>query len=244
MSFKSAAALVGAFASAALAHGTVTGIKVDGVYQGGYKLDYYYAKQNGGSVPEIAAWSAENLDNGFVAPDAYGTVDINCHKNSAPGAASVSVKAGGEVAFEWSAWPESHFGPVFTYVAKCSGECSAADPSTLKWVKIDEGGIDIAAQKWAATDLIENNNTWVTTVPSTLASGNYVFRHEIIAMHGAGETNGAQNYPQCFNIEITGGGSDNPEGVLGTELYSATDAGIKFNPYGEITSYEIPGPAL
>ena len=81
-------------------------------------------------------------------------------------------------------------------------------------------------------------------VPSTLAPGNYVFRHEIIAMHGAGSQNGAQNYPQCFNIEITGSGTDNPEGVLATEFYTATDPGILFNPYTTLTSYDIPGPPL
>ncbi|KAH7156061.1 glycosyl hydrolase family 61-domain-containing protein [Dactylonectria macrodidyma] len=244
MSFKATAALIGAFATTALAHGTVTGFKTDGTAQDAYKLEYYYAKQNGQTVPDIPAWSAENLDNGFVAPDAYGTSDINCHINAEPGATTASVKAGGTVEFNWSAWPESHIGPVFTYVAKCDADCADADKTTLKWVKIDEAGIDISTQTWAATDLINNNNTWVTTVPSTLAAGNYVFRHEIIAMHGAGSENGAQNYPQCFNIAITGSGTDNPEGVLGTELYSSTDAGILFNPYSELTSYDIPGPAL
>ncbi|KAK7418151.1 hypothetical protein QQX98_004126 [Neonectria punicea] len=244
MSFKTTAALLGAFASTAVAHGTVTGFKTDGVAQDGYKLDYYYAKQNGQAVPDIPAWSAENLDNGFVAPDAYATSDIICHINAEPGAISASVKAGGSVEFNWSAWPESHIGPVLTYVAKCDGECSAADKTTLKWVKIDEAGIDLTTQTWAATDMIANNNTWVTTVPETLAAGNYVFRHEIIAMHGAGSENGAQNYPQCFNIAITGSGTENPEGVLGTALYKSTDAGILFNPYTTLTSYEIPGPAL
>ncbi|KAH8734291.1 glycosyl hydrolase family 61-domain-containing protein [Ilyonectria robusta] len=244
MSFKATAALIGAFATTALAHGTVTGFKTDGTPQEGYKLDYYYAKLNGQTVPDIPAWSAENLDNGFVAPDAYGTSDIICHIKAEPGATTASVKAGGTVDFNWSAWPESHVGPVLTYVAKCDGECSAADKTTLKWVKIDEAGINLDTQVWAATDMIANNNTWTTTVPSTLAAGNYVFRHEIIAMHGAGSENGAQNYPQCFNIAITGSGTDNPEGVLGTALYTSTDAGILFNPYETLTSYEIPGPAL
>lgn len=70
--------------------------------------------------------------------------------------------------------------------------------------------------------MIANNNTYSITVPSTLASGNYVFRHEIIAMHGAGSEGGAQNYPFCMNIAITGGGSDSPSGTLGTALYTST----------------------
>ncbi|KAK2676748.1 hypothetical protein RAB80_008934 [Fusarium oxysporum f. sp. vasinfectum] len=115
MSFKVAATLAGAFASVALAHGTVTGIKVDGTYQPGYDLSSYYKAQQGGEIPSIAAWSAENLDNGFVPPSDYGTSDIACHKKAAPGTSSLSVKAGGTVEFQWSAWPESHIGPVLTY---------------------------------------------------------------------------------------------------------------------------------
>jgi hypothetical protein len=241
MSFKIAATLAGAFASVAFAHGTVTGIKVDGVYQPGYSLDSYYAAQQGQKIPDIAAWSAENLDNGFVAPADFGTSDIACHINAAPGHSSVSVKAGGSVEFQWSAWPESHIGPVLTYVAKCAGKCTQADPATLKWVKIDAAGLD---GTWAAEDLIKNNNTWTTTVPETLAAGSYVFRHEIIALHGAGSKNGAQNYPQCFNIDITGDGTDNPEGTLTTELYTDSEPGILFDPYKGATEYEIPGPAM
>lgn len=77
-------------------------------------------------------------------------------------------------------------------------------------------------QTWPTAALIANNNTYSVTVPSTLASGNYVFRHEIIAMHGAGSEGGAQNYPFCVNIAITGGGSDSPSGTLGTALYTPT----------------------
>lgn len=99
-------------------------------------------------------------------------------------------------------------------------------------------------QTWAAYDLAADNNSWTVTVPSNLASGNYVFRHEIIAVHGASSLDGAQNYPQCVNIAVTGGGSASPSGTLGTALYSETDPGIYFNPYVNLESYTIPGPAL
>ncbi|PNH44709.1 hypothetical protein VD0004_g3023 [Verticillium dahliae] len=243
-SIKSTIALAGAFATTALAHGTVTGFAADGKYEGGYKLSYYYDKINKQPVPEVAAWSAENLDNGFVDGTGYATSDIACHIKSAPGATTASVAAGGKVDFFWSDWPESHFGPVFTYVANCGGDCSAADKATLEWVKIDEAGYNAETKTWAATDLIANNNTWTTTVPATLAAGNYVFRHEIIAMHGAGAVNGAQNYPQCINIAVTGSGTDSPTGVVATKLYTAEDPGIHFEPYGDVSGYKIPGPAL
>ncbi|TKW59075.1 Endoglucanase-7 [Colletotrichum tanaceti] len=243
-SVKSTIALVGAFAAGALAHGKVDGYLFDGTYYPGYSLDSYYLTQNGGTPPVIAAWSAENLDNGFVDGPNYAGPDINCHKNAAVGGSSAKVAAGGTVTFQWSKWPESHFGPVLTYAAKVDGDFASVDKTTLKWVKIDAAGIDEASQEWAATKLIKNNNTWTSTIPAELAPGNYVLRHEIIAMHGAGSLNGAQNYPQCVNVEISGSGTANPEGTLGADLYKATDPGIQFNPYSTISGYVIPGPAL
>ena len=217
-SIRSAALLVVAFAGTVFGHGMVTSFKTDGVQHQGFILDYYYDKVNKMPVPDIAAWYAENLDSGFVAPNNYGTADIICHKNASPGTLSVNVTAGGTVSFQWPAtWPHP-YGPILTYVAKCAGECSKVDKTTLKWVKIQEAGINYSTQKWASADMIAQNGVWTTTVPKSLAPGNYVFRHEVIALHGASSLNGAQNYPQCFNIQITGTGTANPTGVLGTQL--------------------------
>lgn len=243
-SFTSKLALAGAFAAQALAHGTVTGFVTDGKYNGGFLLDYYYMEQSGQTPPETAGWYAENLDNGFVDGTGYDSADISCHRGGRPATSTASVSAGGTIEFQWTEWPESHIGPVITYAAPCEGDCADADVEALKWVKIEEAGYDASSESWAAIDLIENNNTWVTTVPETLAAGNYVFRHEIIALHGAGSENGAQNYPQCFNIEVTGSGTESPEGVIGAELYSTTEEGILFDPYSGFDSYTIPGPAL
>lgn len=243
MYFKPSIVALGSLAGTALAHGTVSGFITDGTFNQGFLLNYYYQKANGGSLPDIAGWYAEDLDNGFISPDAYSTSDINCHKNSEPGAITATVAAGGTVEFQWTTWPHG-IGPVMTYVAACDGDCSAADKTTLKWVKIDEAGYDTTTKTWAAQKMIDNNSTWTTTVPASLKAGNYVFRHETIALHGASSTNGAQNYPQCMNIAVTGSGTELPEGTLGTALYTASDPGILFNPYVTITSYTIPGPAV
>lgn len=242
-------ATIGALATTVFAHGNVDQIKVDGKDFVGHPLQLYYAKKNGGEVTKHVGWYAENLDNGFVEPNSYGSPDIICHKNAEADAntISASVAAGGKVDFLWNTWPESHVGPVLTYAAKCADSCEGVDKTSLKWFKIDAEGFDGTTNQWAAEKLIKNNNTWTTTIPSDLAAGNYVLRHEIIALHGAGSENGAQNYPLCYNIEITGGGSANPEGVVGTSLYTSKDAGILFNPYvsdSELAKYEIPGPAL
>ena len=121
-------------------HGMVTGFITDGKWNQGFLLDYYYQKVNTGSFPDIAAWYAENLDSGFVAPNNYGTQDINCHINATPGTLSTTVSAGGKVEFQWPAtWPHP-YGPILTYVAKCAADCTKADKSQLKWVKIDAVG--------------------------------------------------------------------------------------------------------
>lgn len=244
-STKTAAALVAAMATAAvLGHGHVTGVVADGVYYGGFSLDYYYENQNTGTFTESVGWWAEDIDNGFVSPDAYNSSNIICHLNGQPANKTATVAAGGSLEFQWTDW--GHIGVVLTYAAACPAECTdpALDKTVLEWVKVDEGGFDVASQTWATADLEANNMSWTMTVPSDLATGNYVFRHEIIALHGASSLNGAQNYPQCLNIQVTGGGSASPAGTLGEALYSETDPGIYFNPYATLSNYTIPGPAL
>ncbi|KAL1957301.1 hypothetical protein VTO42DRAFT_6208 [Malbranchea cinnamomea] len=244
-SFKSTA-ILGAVALAARvrAHGYVSGIVVDGAYHGGYIVDKYPYMPN---PPDVVGWSTTATDLGFVAPDAFGDPDIICHRDGAPGAIHAKVNAGATIELQWNTWPESHHGPVIDYLANCNGDCSSVDKTSLKFFKISEAGLNDGSNapgQWASDDLIANNNSWTVTIPKSIAPGNYVLRHEIIALHSAGNQNGAQNYPQCFNLEITSNGSDNPEGVLGTELYKADDPGILFNIYQPMDSYPIPGPAL
>lgn len=241
---KSALALLGAFATSALGHGTVPNIRADGVVYGAFHLSYYWGANWGQPIPDNVGWYAENVASGFLKPSEYKSSNFSCHVGAKPGAASAKVAAGGIVEFLWTDW--NHFGPVMTYVAKCPASCSTVDKDTLKWVKIDEAGIDVPTQKWAAREMKANNNTWATTVPASLAPGNYVFRHETINLDGAFKPDGAQHYPQCFNIEITGSGTDNPKGVLSRDLYTPDHPGIAFNNWKtpKIAKYEIPGPPL
>jgi hypothetical protein len=226
------------------AHGYVSGAVVDGSYYGGYNPGAYSYMAD---PPSLIAWKEDATDNGFVDGSSYAKPDIICHKDATPGAISADIKAGGKVELQWTEWPESHHGPVITYLANCKGDCSSVDKSALEFFKIDEAGLISDSNEpgtWASDKLISANNSWTVTIPSTIASGNYVLRHEIIALHSAGQSNGAQNYPQCVNLKVTGGGSDSPSGTLGTKLYTNTDPGILVNIYTALKSYTIPGPAL
>lgn len=247
MAFLQTAALLGSLAASAYAHGRVTSITADGETYDGFLNDYIYMPD----PPAIVAWSADNGDNGFVDGSAYTSGDIICHREAKNGKISASVAAGSKVEIQWGpdAWPESHHGPVIDYLAKCDGDdCTTVDKETLKFFKIDEAGLvdgSSAPGRWASDELIAADGKWSVTIPESLAPGQYVLRHEIIALHSAGDVNGAQNYPQCFNLEVTGSGTANPEGVLGTALYTPEDAGIKVGIYSALgDSYEIPGPAL
>lgn len=197
--------------------------------------------------PDSIGWTESATDLGYVAPDAYGSGDIICHKSATNAQATATVSAGGTVTMEWTTWPSSHKGPVIDYMASCDGECSTVDKTTLEFFKIDELGLISDTESpgtWATDNLISNNNSWVITIPTSIASGPYVLRHEIIALHSAGSLDGAQNYPQCINLEVTGGGTDVPSGTLGESLYAETDPGISVNIYTTGLSYVIPGPAL
>lgn len=197
--------------------------------------------------PAVIGWATTATDLGFVDPSEYTNPDIICHKNATPGAISAPVAAGGTVELQWSPWPDSHHGPVITYLANCNGNCSTVDKTKLNFVKIDQGGLINDASTpgtWASDKLIAANNSWTVTIPDTIAPGNYVMRHEIIALHSAANTDGAQNYPQCINLEISGSGTAAPSGTAGEKLYTPTDPGILVNIYQSLSTYIIPGPTL
>ncbi|KAF4810675.1 Endoglucanase-7 [Colletotrichum tropicale] len=236
---------LGLLASVVAGHGVVDSFKTDGVEHSGYQLIYYYDKKNGKELPELAAWSAENLDSGFVAPENYTSPDIVCQKNGVPANSTVKVSAGGTVEFHWTRW--AHFGPMMTYVARCpSDDCSNVDKTALEFVKIDEAGINFDTQEWAARAMVNNNNTWVTTVPKSLAAGSYVFRHETIAVHGSFRKAAPRTILNASTLRSPAPAQQSPKAF---ERKSCTlpliPAYVLFNPYKTpIQNYTIPGPAL
>jgi cellulase len=215
------------------------------------------------SLPPIVAWSASNLGNTFVPPSSFNSSDITCHFNATPGVLHVNVSAGEEIILRWNEWPTSHVGPVLSYLASCgnsgSAGCTHADKSSLTFVKIDELGwlnstgweTNELGGTWATDVLISNRYAWTVKIPSDLAPGAYVLRHEIIALHVANDPDGAQPYPQCVNLKVEkakGSGKEQPKviegGIKGNQLYTATDRGILIDVHREISGYDIPGPKL
>lgn len=244
MSLFQTAAVLGSLAASVSAHGYVQGVVAGGEWYQGYNPSFQYANP----APIVIGWSdPEDLGNGFIPPSNYSTPDIICHLGATPAGTSAKVAAGSVVELQWTDWPESHHGPVIDYLAKCTDSCTDVDKTTLKFFKIDQVGLvddTTVPGTWGTDQLIANNNSWTVTIPKSIAPGNYVLRHEIIALHSAGTADGAQNYPQCINLEVTSDGTDAPAGTLGEKLYKEDAPGVIVNIYQSLSTYMIPGPTL
>ena len=205
--------------------------------------------------PNNPGWAAQAAHNGFVDGSSYANPDIICHKGAVAGTTHAIVNAGGKVRFQWNPWPKDHESAILVYLANCHGPCEQVDKTQLEWFKIKEDGLsqDLTSPaqgnnppmaKFALQAFLAQGSTWTADIPGDITAGNYVARMEIITLFLASNINGAQHYPYCYSLEITGGGTANPQGVRGMELYKNTDPGLLINIFNPIGTYHIPGPPL
>ncbi|KAL7281321.1 hypothetical protein ACG7TL_004630 [Trametes sanguinea] len=188
---------------------------------------------------------------------------------NAPAPLFAPVNAGEEIKLNWTTWPDSHVGPMITYLARAPSDITKWQPGdeyaitsgatilefpdeTLScsavWFKVAEAG-KTADGKWAATDLLSAADSIYTfTIPPNLQPGQYIIRHEIIALHGAFAYPGAQFYPSCIQIEVSGSGNAFPDAsslVSFPGAYTPETPGIVFDVYDNTSQpYPIPGPAV
>ncbi|KAF9480944.1 hypothetical protein BDN70DRAFT_893748 [Pholiota conissans] len=135
-----------------------------------------------------------------------------------------------------------HYGPINIYMAAVSDATTAVGASA-SWFKIAESGMVSKAPDYWATEVMNDNCGHVTfTIPSDIAPGNYLLRAEVIALHVASSVGGAQFYPGCFQLNVSGTGTAKPPTVKIPGVYSASDPGILINIYQTLTTYAIPGP--
>lgn len=129
---------------------------------------------------------------------------------------SAPAVPGDEVSATWSQWTHAQ-GPVIVWMYKCEGDFSACDGSGSGWFKIDESGfsgdgvevfLDTEEPSgWGIAELVGGDKSWTSTIPD-LAPGNYLIRHELIALHQA---NSPQFYAECAQIELGGSGTGVPD---------------------------------
>jgi AA9 family protein len=121
-------------------------------------------------------------------------------------------------------------------------QCFQADPRSAVWFKVHQDGLR-SGGTWGATPLMAANNAgYKFTIPQCLAPGSYLVRHELVALHAAWAYPGAQFYPSCFQVRVTGSGTARPSGLVSFPgAYKATDPGVVFDVYrgGELLVFHI-----
>jgi cellulase len=226
----------------ASAHSFVSNININGLSYDGWR------PTNPAGTPDAVGWSTEAFDHGYVNQSAYQTEEIICHRGAVNARGHAPVAAGDSVQLQWNGWPESHKGPVIDYLARCGDEsCATVDKLSLEFFKISQLGLldgTEAPGQWASDQLIANNNSWVVEIPKDIKPGFYVLRTEIVALHNASVPLGAQNYPQCLNLKISGNGDILPAGIPAQAFYSPEDVSFHLDIYAGVTDYTIPGPAV
>lgn len=233
-----------ALATAVSAHGYVNTANI-----GGKDYTFYQPYQDPYINPRPERVSRPIQGNGPVENVAIS--DVQCGGYAAGGAAGSSpaalhaeAAAGSDVKLWWTLWPESHVGPSVTYMAQCpdSGCNNWMPESSAVWFKVQEQGRDGTSNTWGATPLMKSGGSVTYTIPKCIPSGYYLVRHELIALHSAYAYPGAQFYPGCHQLKVTGGGSTKPSGLVSFPgAYKSTDPGITYDAY-KAQTYTIPGP--
>jgi len=224
---------VAAYASA---HGIVTQVTVAGkVYQAPPAAE-------SGNNPDSIVRQVPN--NGPVPSSS----DAMACGRSQPAALVADANPGDSVVFQWSQWPHQ-LGPIINYMASCGDTpCNQFDASQAKWFKVDQQGAKEDGT-WVQLEVSQGKPT-AMTIPKNLAPGGYLLRHEIIAMHNAVATNGAEFYPSCTQLNIGGAGTGTPaasELVSFPGAYSPDSPSLKgsFDPYAMRSGgYVFPGPPV
>lgn len=97
---------------------------------------------------------------------------------------------------------------------------------------------------WGTKDLNSCCGKMDVKIPSDLAPGDYLLRAEAVALHTAASSGGAQFYMTCFQLTVTGSGSESPPTVSFPGAYKASDPGILINIHAPMSTYVAPGPAI
>ncbi|KDN35740.1 hypothetical protein RSAG8_11363, partial [Rhizoctonia solani AG-8 WAC10335] len=267
----SSASAFALLASAVLvaSHGIPNEVVIDGVWYPG-TLNYNAPANDKSPVRGIPA------DTGFVHYANVNSPDIACSSGGYAGRKlTPKIKAGNTMGVRWGGdggpdgkqWPHPE-GPALVYMASCEGSCATFNPSNAKFFKIAQEGLDGSKKPnqsgndhlpwgqglWAQNRIqYENSYHWFN-IPADIKAGQYLVRHELISLHGAQSyAEGAQYYPACIQVEVTGGGNASPATTPATQLYTTQDGIVDLYTPSDMTngmhgikasSYKFPGPAL
>ncbi|KDR68577.1 hypothetical protein GALMADRAFT_146231 [Galerina marginata CBS 339.88] len=240
--FISTVAVLSSFlVSQVAAHGGVTSYVIGGTTYAGWQ-------------PYNTPTGQTSIERPYSSYDPILSVSaatFSCNNNGQSSGAQLSatVAAGTSITAKWTQWTHAQ-GPVMVYMAKCTGACTAANSNTLKWFKIAQTGLisgTVGNGVWG-TGQVLNTLQYTTTIPAALAAGEYLIRHELLALHQA---NTPQFYPECGQLKVTGGGGKTPAANFLVSFpggYGANDPGVNINIYSTEaqtqTTYVVPGPPV
>ncbi len=228
MLFTSLFGSVALLAGGAAAHGAVTSYVIAGKSYPGYGRPWVVVDGDDGDIPRLTrpsyqGFSPANSKNVIQRQwsDYNPTTSVTDAKMRCNGGTSATESAtaapGDTITATWGQWTHSQ-GPILVWMYKCSGAFSACDGSGAGWFKIDEAGFHGDGVKvfldtetpsgWDIAKLVGGNKQWSSKVPAGLAPGNYLVRHELIALHQA---NAPQFYAECAQVTITGSGTAQPD---------------------------------
>ncbi|KAF9026038.1 cellulose-growth-specific protein [Hymenopellis radicata] len=229
------------FVSEVAAHGGVTSYNIAGTTYAGWSP---YNPATGQSSIERPYSTYDPI----LSPTA-STIHCNDNGQASSSQLTATVAAGSKITAFWSQWTHEQ-GPVMVYMASCGGACTSVNTASLKWFKIAQTGLisgTLYNGTWGLGDVMKSLK-YDAVIPASLAPGQYMIRHELLALHQA---NTPQFYPECAQLSITGSGSQTPSGsylVSFPGAYSMSDPGVNINIYSNdaqtTSNYTVPGPAV
>ncbi|KAL1674324.1 glycoside hydrolase family 61 protein [Schizophyllum commune] len=250
--------LAAALIPSVAAHGYVSSITIDGEEHKGPNV----ADGEAGDCVKYAIRAVNTIDpvKGASNPD------ILCGPGAKATAQYADAKPGSDIEVQWvggggQKWPHE-VGPLLTYLAACpDSACDSWDAKDAQWFKIDEQGMREDGT-WVHQDLMQGLPAKLT-LPTTLAPGAYLLRHEIIALHNAINKGGAEFYESCAQIKVAGGDDDDADDgakmqrreegkpdeselVTFPGAYKDDDKGILVDAYDLASpdDYVFPGPPV
>jgi hypothetical protein len=219
------------------AHGAVTSYIIDGTTYAGYE----------GFSPQPDAQIIQRQWPSYDPIMSVTDAKMTCNGGtSAP--LSAEIASGSNITAVWKQWTHAQ-GPVMVWMYPCPNGFSSCDGKGENWFKIDELGYygsdgKLGSEDWGTGEVLRKLE-WSSKIPESLKAGDYLIRHELLALHQA---NTPQFYPECAQLSVTGSGSASPSGDFLTSIpgyASQSDPGVTVDVYsGGQTSYTPPGPKV
>ncbi|CUA71906.1 Endoglucanase-4 [Rhizoctonia solani] len=243
MLFRAAIATLAAVAGVS-AHGWIDRVTIGGR---SYTGSYPFSNDNAPSP-------IRKTSTTYPVPSANDP-NMNCGIGAKAASQVAAANSGDRVTISWKYEPGKNWvhtmGPIMTYLAQVPAGQTADkfNARNAKFFKIAQTGQKAGrGSEWVQLD-IRNGQTYSVTLPNGLPAGDYIMRHELIALHYANKTDGAQFFPNCVQLRV-GGGSNAPKAISAQTVsfpggYTANDKSLLIpNIRTGNFVYTFPGPPL